>query len=413
MPKIRVDRLQPGVFISLGKIGWLSHPFLQNEFCLSSQKQILALRAMRLGEIDWDPARSTAQPLPEAGAIEIEEEDFGATALAGMLDEKRKRIESVRHLREHFARREREYEKDTAAAADILKTIAGRPNEAHAQAKALVGRVVDSLTGGENAVIQLVSSKGKDTGQANHSVNVMMLALLLGKALKLAEEEMKQLGLGALLHDAGKTEVPLRILRSSQRTPPEEDFYRAHVGYGIKVVAGIRDLPLAVKNVIACHHERWDGGGFPNHLAAEKIPRLARLVALANRYDNLCNPFDIKLAKTPAEAIAHLFKNEAAHFQKEMLQIFVKTLGIYPPGCFVSLSNGAIALVIETNSTDILHPKLMLYDAEVPRAEALLLDLRDTDLAISAAINPATLPLAIVEYLAPRGRIDYYVEGTP
>lgn len=409
MEKTRIDRLQPGVFISLASYGWMRHPFLFNEFCIASERQIQALKEMGLKEVAWDPERSSADPLPEG--VASSEEDFGAAALAGMLDDKKARIERVRVKREQFARREREYEKDSLSAAEILKYITGRPNEAHAQAKSLVGRLVANLVGSENIAIQLVNSKIKEAGLAFHSVNVMMLALLLGKSLRLNEEEMKWVGMGALLHDAGKAEVPQRILRASSRTPPEEDFYRAHVGYGIKAVAGVRDLPLAVKNVIACHHEHFDGSGFPNRLAAEKIPKLARLVAIANRYDNLCNPFDIKQAKTPAEAVSQLFKREAAHYQSEFLQAFVKTLGVYPPGSFVALSNGAVGLVIETDQTDILHPLLMLHDPEVPRSEAILLDLRDTDLAIASAVNPATLPLEVVEYLAPRGRIDYYVES--
>jgi len=409
MQKIRVDHLQPGIFISLSNIGWLQHPFMLSEFCISSEKQIRTLQEMGLTEVSWDPARSTAAPL-EASAPVVEE-DFGATALTSMLDEKRARVERVREKREQFARREREYEKDTAAASDILKTIAGRPIEAHAQAKTLVGRVVADLIGAESEVIHLVNSKSKDVGQAAHSVNVMVIALLLGKTMKLSEEELKSVGMGALLHDVGKSEVPSRILRAESRTHPEEEFYRAHVAYGIKAVAGIRDLAVPVRNIIACHHENWDGSGYPNRLTAEKIPKLARLVALANRYDNLCNPFDIKQAKTPAGAITHLFKKEGAHFQPEMLQAFVKTLGVYPPGSFVTLSNGAVGLVIESNSASILHPLLMLHDPEIPRSEAILLDLRDTDLTVASAVNPATLPLEVVEYLAPRGRVDYYIEG--
>lgn len=407
-----IDRLQPGVFISLSGVGvgWLSHPFLFNEFCITSHKQIQALRLMGLSEIRWDPARSTAEPLPENSG-HSDEEDFGATALAGMLDDKRSRIERVRHKREQFARQEREYEKDTALVADILKTVVSRPMEAHAQAKALVGSMVKGLIGAENEVIQLVNAKHKDTGLVFHSVNVMVLSLLLGKAMKLSEEEMKCLGLGALLHDIGKSEVPPRILRAASRTPPEEDFYRAHIGYGIKAVAGIRDLPVATKNVIACHHERWDGSGFPNRLVAEKIPKLARIAAIANRYDNLCNPFDLAQAKTPAEAVSHMFKHEGRYFEPEALQLFVKTLGVYPPGSFVSLSNSAVGLVIETNSSDILHPLLMLYDPDIPRNEAILLDLRDTELSVTGAVNPKNLPLKVVEYLAPRGRVDYFIEG--
>jgi HD-GYP domain-containing protein (c-di-GMP phosphodiesterase class II) len=412
MLRTPIDRLQPGVFISLSGIGWLHHPFMFNEFRIATDKQIQALKALGLKEIDWDPARSTAEPLPAAAPVAADEEDFGALALSGMLDDKKHRIARVRQRREQFARREREYEKDAVAAGEILKGIAGRPNELHAQARSLVGRVVGTLIGAENDIIQLVNSKAKDAGLAFHAMNVMFLSLMLGKAMRLEEEELKALGLGALLHDVGKGEVPVRILRASERTSPEEEFYRAHVGYGIKAVAGVRELPTAVKNVIACHHEHFDGSGFPNRLAGEKIPRLARLVALANRYDNLCNPFDIRQAKTPAEAIAHLFKHEATRYQPEALQLFVKTLGVFPPGSFVALSNGAIGLVIEVDSRDLLRPTVMLHDADIPRNEAILLDLRDTDLKIASAISPATLPIEIVEYLAPRGRVDYYVEGT-
>lgn len=414
MQKLRVDRLQAGVFISLAGVGWLRHPFMLNEFCISSEKQIRALQEMGLKEIQWDPERSKAQPLPEPSAPAVShEQDFGNAALTTMLDEKRSRIERVRERREQFARRERAYEKDTAAAADVLKIISGRPAEAYAQARTLVNGAVSGLIAAKSEVIQFINSKVKDAGPASHSINVMVLSLLLGKALRLSEEEMKWLGVGALLHDVGKSEIPLRILRSSSRTQPEEQFYRAHVGYGIMVVAGIRDLPVPVKNVIACHHEYWDGSGFPNHVVAEKIPKLARLVAIANRYDNLCNPIDVKQAKTPAETVIQLFKSEAAHFQPEVLQAFIKTLGVYPPGSFVTLSNGAVGLVIESDSADILHPMLMLYDAEIPRAEAILLDLRDTDLSVVSAVNPASLPLEVVEYLAPRKRIDYYLEGMP
>lgn len=411
MARTRIDRLQPGVFIQITQLGWMAHPFMFNAFCITSEKQIQALKALGLSEIEWDPVRSTAQPLPDAPPPGADEPDFGAAALSGMLDDKRQRIERVRERRETFARREREYEKDALAAGDILKSIAARPNDVHAQAKALVGRVVGNLIGAESDVIQLINAKSKDAGLAFHAMNVMVLALLLGKALALTEDEMKLLGLGALLHDVGKAEVPPRILRASNRTPPEEEFYRAHVGYGIKAVAGVRDLPLPVKNIIACHHEQFDGQGFPNRLAGDKIPKLARLVAIANRYDNLCNPFDLKLAKTPAEAVSHLFRNEAARFQPEVLQTFVKALGVYPPGSFVQLSNGAVGLVVEINSADILRPTLLLHDPDVPRSEALLLDLREADLKIAAALSPAKLPVEVVEYLAPRGRIDYYIDG--
>jgi len=410
MAKLSVDRLQPGIFISLADIGWLDHPFLLNRFVLNNPGQIKLLREMGLKEVEWDPERSTAKPLPETSAPE-EEIDFGGSALGHMLDVKRDRAAKVRAQRESLARSERLYEQETVVLGEVFREIGARPNEAHAKAKSMVGRVVSGLLEAESVAVHLVNMKAKEAGLAHHGMNVMVIALLLGKEAKLGEEDMRSLGLGALFHDVGKSEIPPMILRSAARSAAEEQFYQAHVGYGIKNVAGVREMTTAVRNIIACHHEYWDGQGFPNRLVGAKIPRLARIVALANRYDNLCNPFDTKAAKTPSEAVAHMFKREGGRFDPELLQILVKAMGVYPPGSFVGLSNGSVGLVVETNSRQLLRPLVMLYDASVPRQEALLLDLSETDITVGESLSPAKLPLEVVEYLAPRGRIDYYIQG--
>lgn len=368
---------------------------------------------MGITAVEWDPARSTAEPLPERTVdAPAAEPDFGSTALAGMQDEKRVRIERVREQREGLARRERLFEQQAIAAGDIFRSVLSRPQDAQRQVKALVGSLVENLLGKDSMVIHLVSQKSREGGLAFHALNVMALSLMLGKTLRLSEEEMRHLGLGALLHDIGKQEIPPRILRNSRRTEPEEEFYRAHVGYGIKAVSGMKELPVAVRNVIACHHEFFDGSGFPNRLVGEKIPRLARIAAIANRYDNLCNPFDLRDAKAPADALRQIFRAENAHYDGQLVQLFIRTLGVYPPGTFVSLSNGSVGMVVESNPADLLHPLVMLHDPDIPRAEALLLDLRDADLKVESALSPAVLPVETVEYLAPRGRLDYYVEGS-
>lgn len=410
--RLSVDRLQPGIFISISELGWLDHPFLLNRFRLADEEQIKVLRSLGLKEVEWDPARSTTQPLPEATGPEAEEEiDFSSTVLTSMLDAKRERSARVRQQREGLARSERLFEQEATGVGEILRDLGARPAESYGRAKSAVGRLVGSLLDAESVAVHLVNMKVKEPGLAHHAMNVVVLSLLLGKAAQLGEEEMRWLGLGCMFHDLGKIDVPTRVLRNSQRTAAEEQFYQAHVGYGIKHVAKLSELPVPVKNVIACHHERWDGKGFPNHLAGTKIPRLARIAAIANRYDNLCNPFDLKTAKTPSEAVSFMFRQEKDNYDPELLQLFVKAVGVYPPGCFVALSDGSIGLVVETNSGDLLHPLIMLYDASVPRNEALLIDLRETEATIEAAISPARLPVEVVEYLAPRGRIDYYIEG--
>jgi HD-GYP domain-containing protein (c-di-GMP phosphodiesterase class II) len=257
-PTVSVDRLQPGVFISITGMKWLDHPFLLSHFRLTSQDQIKVLRSLGLQTVEWDPERSTAQPLPET-PVAAEEEDFSAAVLGSMLDAKRERSERVRQQREGLARCERLFEQEAAGIGEILRELGSRPNESYNRAKTTVGRLVGNLLNAQSVAVHLVNMKAKEPGLAHHAMNVVVLSLLLGKAAGLGEEDMRSLGLGAMLHDLGKADVPARVLRNAQRTASEEQFYQAHVGYGIKHAANIRDLPVPVRNIIACHHERWDG----------------------------------------------------------------------------------------------------------------------------------------------------------
>jgi HD-GYP domain-containing protein (c-di-GMP phosphodiesterase class II) len=412
MPVISVSRLQPGMFISLESLGWMGHPFLLNRFRLSSQQQIQTLRRMGLVSVEWDPQRSTSTPLPEAPPPSVEaEEDFTAGALNAMLENKRDRVQRVREKREDIARCARLFEQEAGSIRQILGELGPRPNDAFAQSRELVDRLVGGLLTAGSVAVHLVNLKKSETGLPNHAMSTMVLSLLIGKSIGLDEEEMKQLALGAMLHDAGLTDLPARVVRNPNRTATEEQFYRTHIGRGLNAVTPVKNLPVAVKNVIACHHETWDGKGYPTGLSGTKIPRLARIVAIANRYDNLCNPLDAKKACLPAEAVARLFKLEGDAYDPEILGAFVKAIGVYPPGTFVVLSDGSYGLVIESNTRDLLRPVLMLYDASVPRSEALLLDMTETDAKIAQSLAPADIPREVVEYLAPQGRVDLYIEG--
>lgn len=410
MPTIAIDRLQPGIYISLESLGWMDHPFLLNRFRITSAQQIETLRSMGLKEVQWDPAKSSAQPIAETAAHEAEI-DFGAEALTALMDSKRDRIERVREKRETLARCARLFEQETNSIRQIMGALGSRPNEAHTNGKSLANRLVSGLINAGSVAVHLVNLKTPESGMPNHAMNVTVLSLLIGKGIGALEDEMKDLGLGAILHDVGIADVPARVMRNPNRTASEEQFYRGHTGFGIKAVAGIRDVATSVKNIIACHHERWDGKGFPNGLAQSKIPKLARIVAIANRYDNLCNPLVSVEAKTPAGAIAAMFKDEGS-FDPELLRVFVKVLGVYPPGTFVNLTDGGIGLVVETNSRDLLRPLLMIYDASVPRNEAMLLDLQEAEAKIECAANPLDLPVEVVEYLAPQGRVEFYISGS-
>ena len=159
----------------------------------------------------------------------------------------------------------------------------------------------------------------------------------------------------------------------------------------------------------------YDGSGYPRKLQGEAINVLARIVAIANHYDEMCNPLNIVNALTPHEALSTMFAKQRAKFDPKLLQVFVRCLGVYPPGTIVQLSNGMIGMVATINTAKPMKPMVVVYDAEIPKDDAILVDMEvEADVNIAKAIRPAQLPKEIYNYLSPRKRVSYYFDaGTP
>jgi HD-GYP domain-containing protein (c-di-GMP phosphodiesterase class II) len=259
--------------------------------------------------------------------------------------------------------------------------------------------------------IRLLTCNAGDNASA-HAMNVAVISLLLGRVFGLADDEMHDLGLGALLHDVGKLDLPERLRHTDDRLPKDDQAaYREHVAHG--VLHGKRmGLQAGALLVLAQHHEMADGSGFPLKLKSEKQTTAARIVALVNRYDNLCNPPSLAQALTPHEALSLLFAQGRSQFDASLLNSFIRMMGVYPAGSVVQLTDERYALVMSVNSTRPLKPNVLVHDPERPREEALHLNLiHMPDLGIRRSLKPSQLPADALEYLAPRPRVAYFFEA--
>ncbi len=411
--KISPAQLRVGLHIRLD--GWMEHPFLFSSFKIRNEKQLKALQSLGLETLWWLPDRSDATPLPPPALDEPAPQSTPAVdpEVEAMWREKKARRENLARQREAYGRCEKQFNASVGRVKSLLRNLFARPQETLEQAREVVAELVDSLLAEKDVLLHLMSAKSGDEGAYYHALNVTMLALMLGREAGLSVAEMRALGLGALLHDMGKERVPSQILlKKTPWTAAERTFYQQHVVYGVEMALKLPDLPPGALEVIAQHHETLDGGGFPNKLTANRIGRLGRIVAIANTYDDYCNRLNPAEAMTPAEALARMFKREREKFDAEFLQHFIRCLGVYPPGSIVQLSNDAIGLVVNVNAGKLLHPTLLLYDATVPKEEALMLDLDDEpDLSVARTLHPSSLTREIHEYLSPRSRISYYPEG--
>jgi putative nucleotidyltransferase with HDIG domain len=413
---IEVDRLRVGMFVHLD-LGWTEHPFPFNSFKLRSVEQIQTLCELGLQRVRYSPERSDVLPLPAQPAAAPEEaaqapELDSAAAPTPEQAERRRRRDVLLAQQASLERCERQFGDASRSFRNVLHQVRAQPAEAVAEASALIQGMVESMTGEREVAIRLLSEKaGEET--ALHALNVTVLSILLGRACGYDTECLAQIGLGALLHDIGKLDLPDRLRwadEASAGSAAERKLYHQHVEHGARLLRA-QALPKVAAEILLQHHEHADGSGYPAGLSGERIGVGARVVALVNQYDNLCNPANPAQAITPHDALAIMFARQRSHFDATTMAVFIRMMGVYPPGSVVQLNDQRYALSVAVNPMRPLKPRVVVYDPEVPTEEALILDLEDSpELGVQRAIKPLQLPRAVFDYLSPRKRMCYFFE---
>ncbi len=407
--RIAIEQVRVGHYIHLD--AWMDHPFLFSSFKIRNEKQLNVLRSLGLKEVVYVREKSDLPPLPPPRADappppppKVDPE------LEAMWRAKKERREQLALQREALGRCEKQFSTSMATVKTVLRNLFSRPEESIHEAQSVVGQIVDSLLVEKDVVLHLMNAKSGDEGAYYHALNVAMLSLMLAKEAGMSEEGMHALGLGCLLHDMGKERVPSQILlKKTPWSTAERNFYQQHVAYGVEMAQKLPELSLGTLEVIALHHEYLDGSGFPGGVSGTVIGKYARIAAIANSFDNYCNRINPADALTPAEALSHMFRRETEKYDPGLMQQFIRCLGVYPPGSVVKLNNESTGLVVSVNPGKLLHPTLLLYDPDVPKEEALMLNLADDpDLEIVSTLRPGNLPREVFEYLNPRSRISYY-----
>jgi len=404
---ISPEQLCIGLYVQL-ELSWWEHDFAFSNFKIKDEAQIRALRTLNLERLRYDPARSDCAPLEPAGSPG--EAAVEAPPVDPQHQARQERAQKLRHLRSRLAEVDRRFSEASQRIKTLNQTLRSRPEDAVQQAGAIVSEMVETLLGAPGVVLHGITGKAAEDSYF-HALNVTVLALLLGRQLGLDSEACHSLGLGALLHDIGKLEVPSKVLlKPEPLTRPEQQLLQMHTDFGLRMGQKLM-LDDEVLRIIHEHHEHCDGSGYPRGLREAGIGRLSRLVAITNHFDGLCNPLDPRQALSPHEALVQMFKQQREHFDEVALKAFVRVMGIYPPGSLVQLEDERYALVLGMNPTQALRPTLILYDASVAKHEALIVDLaEDSDLAIARSLRPSQLPLEVLEYLSPRRNLSYHIE---
>jgi HD-GYP domain-containing protein (c-di-GMP phosphodiesterase class II) len=419
---VDIKQLRIGLFVELD-VGWMSHPFPSGSFKISSQKQIDTIRGLGLQRVRYVPSKSDAPAesnLPDTAQISnpqaVASAEAEALVQARRIEEqkllalRKRKLELVHAEHQSLAACERRFAESGRQYRKVMELVHSQPAVVARQCESMVdGFVTEMLAQGETA-IRLLSETGGDRA-ALHPVNVMVVSMLLGKSMGMKVDELTDLGVAAFLHDIGKLELPDRVrLPEDNFTTAELKLYQDHVAFGVKIVRPM-GLSNAALLAIAQHHEFADGTGFPARIKGDAMTMGAKVLALVNRYDNLCNPSRPATAMTPHESLSLIYSQQKSRFDAAALSAFIRMMGVYPPGSVVQLVDDRYASVVSVNSSRPLKPRVIVYETGVPKHETLILDLeRAPNISIRRSLKPSTLPAPAMDYLAPRQRISYFFE---
>jgi HD-GYP domain-containing protein (c-di-GMP phosphodiesterase class II) len=261
--------------------------------------------------------------------------------------------------------------------------------------------MVQSVLRQEHALFALSQIKDYDNYTFNHSVNVGIIALTVGRACGMHPQKLQLLAFGGMVHDIGKLKIPLEIITKPGRlTHAEFEQVRHHPGRGVEVINQIDDVPQEVIDMVHFHHLHYNREGYPQH-SGRAISPLVDVVTIADHYDAMTTHRSYQKPVPPREAIRRMTAVSGKHLHPELLSRFIRHLGEYPVGSLIRLTSSEIALVTGFGPEGNSHLKLrLLFSVRGnPVDEIVLLDLLpDEHDRIIGDVDPLSRGIDITRY---------------
>jgi HD-GYP domain-containing protein (c-di-GMP phosphodiesterase class II) len=197
-----------------------------------------------------------------------------------------------------------------------------------------------------------------------HSLNVAILATVIGKVLGLSRQSLYELAMAAVLHDTGKMFIDKKILnKPGKLTPDEFSEIKKHCALGFNFLSQNLNIVETCKTTALQHHEAYDGNGYPSGLSGNDIHLFGRIVCVADVYDALTSDRPYHKAMLPSDAIEFIMSEYNSKFDPEIVDAMIKKIAPYPLGTCVKLSNGLDAIVVKNYESSSLRPVLKIINS--------------------------------------------------
>lgn len=247
---------------------------------------------------------------------------------------------------------------------NVMKSVHNCNGKQLKESLATVKEMIDYIIDVGDVNKSLYDIKTFDNYTYVHSLDTCIMATFLGMNSRLNEWDLKELGVGAILHDVGKMEIPIKILNKEGKLTDEEyDEIKKHTIYGGEILKKNVSIPSSIIKIVEQHHERIDGRGYPHGLSGKQISKFAKIVCICDVYDAVSNDRCYRKKFSPNDAYELILAGSGISFDEETVRNFRNTFSIYPLGCCVRLSNGEEGYVINQNKGFPDRPIVrVLYD---------------------------------------------------
>ncbi|MGB5245311.1 MAG: HD-GYP domain-containing protein [Woeseia sp.] len=399
MDKVRIgiEHVKLGMYVSELDKPWVETPFLFQGFTVADVDDLEELRKhckSVLVDIEQsDMPQSDVDRiirLSKDNPITLENKTNGAVRLEKKIvkdvtepDLKRtgQYYVNTEELGKELARAQEIEKAATKAINDVLDGVRNGETLNVPQLEEVVDPLVDSVLRNADAMSWLMRIRETDEYVYQHSIGTSVWAVVFGRHLGFDKETLNAIGLGGMLLDIGKTKLPTDLLKKPERLTKEEAILmRKHVELGMDVLSESGNTDPRVEIMLATHHERFNGKGYPNRLQDTGIPVLGRLAGIVDTYDAMISKRPYAKMMSTFTAMRELQKLGGTGFQKEMVDQFVQAVGMFPTGSLVELNTGEVAVVTAQNNYQRLRPEIMIIlNAEKELCE----DFRSVDLRMA------------------------------